>query len=227
MKSRQSVYFFAGVTAITALALQSPPAAACNYEGYIGSICWTAISYCPDGYLLADGQSLPVRLYPALAALYGRTYGGDGSTTFNLPNLNGREPVGTGEGPGLTPMSAKNPVNGPEEVVLDSTNLPVHVHPVVISDISSVRVAAQSGAGTEKTPANNVLAAPSISSLQLYADTADALMAQGVVSANIAGPVVESSVAPPTLSQPMAVLGPQLAMRACVNWSGLYPVNPN
>ncbi|TLP56884.1 phage tail protein [Parasedimentitalea maritima] len=68
---------------------------------YIGEISWFAGNFAPRGWAFCDGQLLPVNQYTALFALIGTTYGGDGVTTFALPDMRGRSPVHAGDGPGL------------------------------------------------------------------------------------------------------------------------------
>jgi len=69
----------------------------------VGEIRWLPILAVPFGFLLADGRALDRTAYAALFAAYGVTHGsGDGSTTFNIPDLRGRVAVGAGQGPGLT-----------------------------------------------------------------------------------------------------------------------------
>ncbi|MDP2698449.1 phage tail protein [Thalassospira sp.] len=231
MRPGLSTCILAGTAAFAALAamtLRPAPAAACNLNGYIGSICWTAISFCPEGYLPAYGQNLQIGQYQALYALYGTTYGGSARQgNFNLPDMMGREPVGTGTGPGLFPMEPEYPINGPEKVTLTTANLPLHDHGVNIPADSKISVAVQETAGSLTMPAGNVLAAPQNTNVKIYADTTDATMAAGMVSAHISGQQITSGITPGTDPQPMAVLGPQLGMLACVNYDGYFPINPN
>lgn len=107
------------------------PAAACVESGsvYIGTICTTAASYCPDGYVEAQGQLLQINTYNALYALMGTTYGGDGRTTFGVPDFRGRGPVGLGQGPGLTPVQFGEK-RGVESVTLTQAQMPAHNHSV-------------------------------------------------------------------------------------------------
>lgn len=65
-------------------------------EPYIGSVAMVAFDWAPRGYVLCDGRMLPIVTYQALFALLGTTYGGDGKTTFGVPDLRGRVPVGMG-----------------------------------------------------------------------------------------------------------------------------------
>ncbi len=214
----------AGTAAITALTFRPDTAEACNVDGYIGSICWTAIPYCPEGYLPADGRLLPINQYQGLYAVIMETYGKNNSRgEFNLPDMTGREPVGTGTGQGLTPINAGYPVGGPEQHRITAYQLPAHDHGVTIAVESGVDVKVQAGAGSEKTPAGNVLAAPEISSTNLYSDTADGDMAPGVVTANIAGQTVPTAATPTSSQTRISIVGPQLGMLACINYDGIYP----
>ena len=71
-------------------------------EKYIAEVFMTAATFCPRGSMEMDGKVMPISQYTALFSLLGTTYGGDGRTTFNLPDLRGRAPIHTGTGPGLT-----------------------------------------------------------------------------------------------------------------------------
>ncbi|OPH17381.1 hypothetical protein FE88_32495, partial [Azospirillum brasilense] len=83
------------------MALFSTPAAACNVEPYIGTICTYAFDWCPQGYVVADGRTLAVRENQALFALIGYRYGGNNADLFAVPDLRGRAAIGSGTGPGL------------------------------------------------------------------------------------------------------------------------------
>ncbi|MEL6251848.1 MAG: tail fiber protein [Bacteroidota bacterium] len=71
-------------------------------EGYIGEIRMFGGNFAPRGWALCEGQLLAISSYNALFSILGTTYGGDGRTSFGLPDLRGRTPVGAGAGPGLT-----------------------------------------------------------------------------------------------------------------------------
>jgi prepilin-type processing-associated H-X9-DG protein len=137
----------------------------------------------------------------------------------------GREPVGTGTGPGLTTKEAGYPVNGTEASLIPPL---AHNHGVALSADSGISVAVQTQGGTERTPGGNVPAAPLAPTAQMYASSTNVAMADGSVSANIAGQAVVSGTTPSSHQpQPIPVLGPQLVMTACVNYYGNFPVNPN
>jgi len=104
---------------------------ACDGSGgeYIGSVCLTAATFCPANVTVeANGQVLSVNQYQALFSLFSYTYGGNGSTTFGVPDLRGRTPVGYGQGPGLSNVAFAQP-RGKESVTLTANNLPAHAHP--------------------------------------------------------------------------------------------------
>ena len=74
-------------------------------EGFIGEVKLFAGNFAPRGWALCQGQLLAINQNQSLFSIIGTTYGGDGRTTFALPDLRGRAPLGTGSGPGLTPVS--------------------------------------------------------------------------------------------------------------------------
>ena len=94
---------------------------------FIGEIRLFAGNFAPRGYAVCFGQLLPISQYDALFALIGTTYGGDGQTTFALPDLQGRVPVHQGQGLGLTSYIMGERY-GTETVTLTSGQLPVHSH---------------------------------------------------------------------------------------------------
>jgi microcystin-dependent protein len=97
-------------------------------EPFIGEIRIFAGNFAPLGWAFCDGQLLPIATYEALFALIGTTYGGDGQTTFALPDLRGRGPIHQGTGPGLTPRTMGETL-GQEAVTLTTAQAPVHSHP--------------------------------------------------------------------------------------------------
>lgn len=95
-------------------------------DPYLGEIKMWAFAWAPSGWALCDGSQHQVNQNQALAALLGNHFGGDGVTTYNLPDLRGRTPVGVGN----TSYATGNN-GGLEAVVLTSTNVPSHGHTVV------------------------------------------------------------------------------------------------
>lgn len=96
-------------------------------DQYLGEIRMFGGNFAPTGWALCDGQLLPISQNQALFAILGTTYGGNGVTTFALPDLRGRVPMGWGQGPGLSPR-AIGEASGSETVTLIQTQMPAHTH---------------------------------------------------------------------------------------------------
>lgn len=101
-------------------------------EPYIGQIILVGWNWAPNGWALCNGQLLSIQANSALFSLLGTSYGGDGISTFALPDLRGRVPVNQGQGPGLTPRTLGQ-VGGLEAVSLLAPNLPAHTHAAMVS----------------------------------------------------------------------------------------------
>ncbi|GAB1309574.1 tail fiber protein [Urechidicola sp. KH5] len=98
-------------------------------EPLLGEIKMFAGNFAPRGWALCNGQLLPISQYSALFSILGTTYGGDGRTTFALPDLRGRAPIHSGTGPGLMTKTLGQK-GGQENVMLTIANLPSHTHDV-------------------------------------------------------------------------------------------------
>src|SRR5215211_4319727 len=98
-------------------------------EPFIGQIMLVPYNFAPRGWAFCAGQILPIAQNTALFSLLGTTFGGNGQTTFALPDLRGRAPIGQGQGPGLSNISLGEAA-GTETVTLLSTNMPAHSHTV-------------------------------------------------------------------------------------------------
>ena len=96
-------------------------------EPFVGEIRMFAGNFAPRGWAFCDGQLLAVSQNDALFSLLGTIYGGDGRTTFGLPEMRGRIPIHAGSGPGLTPRQLGHR-GGAENTTLAVPNLPVHNH---------------------------------------------------------------------------------------------------
>jgi microcystin-dependent protein len=100
-------------------------------DPFIGQIQAFGFNFAPQNWAFCDGSLLPIAENEALFALIGTTFGGDGQTTFALPDLRGRSIVHPGNGPGLSPIS-QGQSGGVENVTLTPNNLPSHNHPVSV-----------------------------------------------------------------------------------------------
>ena len=87
--------------ALTSAVIAAAPAAHAGPDEYLGEIITVGFNFCPRGTMEADGRLLPINENTALFSLLGTMYGGDGRTTFALPDLRGRTIIGAGQGPGL------------------------------------------------------------------------------------------------------------------------------
>jgi microcystin-dependent protein len=98
-------------------------------DSFIGEVKWFAGTFAPSGWAFCDGQLLPIAQNPALFSILGTQYGGDGRTTFALPDARGRAILHAGNGPGLTPRSVGEK-NGQEGVTLTVVQMPTHDHAI-------------------------------------------------------------------------------------------------
>ena len=98
-------------------------------EPFVGQLALVGFNFCPRGWLSADGQLLDISQNQALFSLFGTIYGGDGRTTFALPDLRGRAPIHMGQGTGLENYPIGQP-GGAETVTLNQQQMPVHSHGV-------------------------------------------------------------------------------------------------
>jgi microcystin-dependent protein len=109
-------------------------------EPFLGQIQIVGFNFAPHGWAACNGQLVPIVQNTALFSILGTSYGGDGETTFALPNLQDSTPLGTGQGPGLSLYNLGD-IGGSATVTLFSSQLPGHNHPLIAD--SSV-----SGSGT-------------------------------------------------------------------------------
>jgi microcystin-dependent protein len=166
---------------------------------YIGEIRMFAGNFPPAGWALCQGQLLAIAEYDTLFTLIGTTYGGDGESTFALPNLNARFPVHSGTGPGGASFTIAQ-TGGVDEVTLTTNQLPAHSHPVT------------AGSGATTATANG--AYPGV--------WADAPYTSNAPDTTLA----PQQLAPQGGSQPHENRQPYLAMTFIIALFGVYP-SPN
>jgi microcystin-dependent protein len=134
-------------------------------EPFVGEIRMFAGNFAPRNWAFCDGQLLTVSQNDALFSLLGTIYGGDGRTTFGLPDMRGRIPIHAGTGPGLSPRSLGSK-GGLENVTLTANQLPSHSH----------ATGALSKPGDSGNPQNRLWAATSGSPAFYSADSPDEMM---------------------------------------------------
>lgn len=137
---------------------------------YVGEIRMFSGNFAPRGWAICEGQELRIADYDTLFLLIGTTYGGNGTTTFRLPDLRNRAPLGAGEGAGLT-AAPLGQATGASGVTLTASDVPSHTH----------QVRGQNGSGTTKSPAGKLLARPSPSGGQFRPTGTTAMLAPGSV----------------------------------------------
>jgi microcystin-dependent protein len=125
------------------------PTPASISTGTIGQITMFAGNFAPAGWAFCQGQILPISSYDALFSILGTTYGGDGRTTFALPDLRGRVPISAGQGPGLSNRNLGSK-GGEETTSLKTSQMPSHTHN--ISNSATIKCSAS--AGTSSDPQN-------------------------------------------------------------------------
>ena len=126
-------------------------------QPYIGEIRMFAGSFVPAGWAACDGQSIPIAENDALYTLIGTTYGGDGESTFALPDLRGRIPVHFGNGPGNVSYPISQ-MAGTESVTLTMQQIPVHNHAVLTSNAAATASPSNAffASSTSNQPGTNV-----------------------------------------------------------------------
>ncbi len=237
MKKPVRALALASAVALPLIAAQ--PAAACGSEPYLGEICTFGFNFCPQGFLPTNGSLLPISQNAALFSLLGTTYGGNGSTTFALPDLRGRAVVGTGQGPGLSNVNWGQ-TRGVEQETLTINQMPAHTHaatftaPSVTQPTVSVTMNAKQASATDSLPQAGMLLATGASSghpATIYIGSAAAgpNVAMGGVSATASGASLSGGGVTNAVAggnQPVATLPPELGMTVCIASTGIYPTRP-
>jgi microcystin-dependent protein len=167
-------------------------------EPFIVQIVLFAGNFAPRGWALCNGQLLSIAENSTLFSVIGTFYGGNGVTTFALPDLRSRVPLGTGQGPGLSHIT-EGEMGGWESVTLLTSNLPAHTH--------VVRASSKFSGGDH--PGGRYLGA-SPSGNGTYDDTADSSMAGDMI-------------APTGNNIPFEIRPPYLGMNYIIAMEGVYP----
>ena len=123
-------------------------------DPFIAMIVMFGGNFAPRGWALCNGQLLAISSNTALFSLLGTIYGGDGRTTFALPDLRGRVPLHAGNGPGLTDRRL-GASGGAQEVILNTSQIPSHTH---VLTGGGVNIAVNDAAGEESMPSSKFIA---------------------------------------------------------------------
>jgi len=165
-------------------------------DPFLGEVRPVGFNFAPQGWALCQGQTMAISQNTALFALLGTTYGGNGQTTFALPNLQGQVALSSGQGPGLQ-MYDLGQIGGEPTVLLTTLELPAHNH----------QVAALSTAATSATP---VASFPAKTTKNLY-------------DAASTGTMEPSAVIPDGDGQPHNNIQPYLTINYIIAMSGIFP----
>jgi microcystin-dependent protein len=176
-------------------------------ETFLGQIMVFGGNFAPAGWAICDGRLLPIADNQALFSLIGTTYGGDGQSTFALPDLRGRVPLGVGQAPGLSAYQLGEKV-GIEQVHLAIAQLPPHSHPVMAVD----------AAGNGAVPASNTVLASLGGQASAPPYQTPAYAPPGTETA-LNGVTVGSAGG----SQPHTNIQPYLAINFCIALTGPMP----
>src|SRR6185295_10116377 len=122
-------------------------------EPFLGELKLISWNFPPKGWAFCNGQFLPINQNQALFSILGTTYGGNGQTTFGLPDLRGRTPVGQGQGPGISNYTLGQ-ITGTEGTAITAVNLPPHNHAVS----GTIKMLTTTAAANALTPGGNYFA---------------------------------------------------------------------
>lgn len=178
-------------------------------EPFIGQIQPFGFNFNPRGWAFCNGATLPIQQNTALFALLGTQYGGNGQTTFQLPNFASRGGCQQGAGPGLTPRSMGQTF-GVNTVTLSTQQMPIHNHPFnVYSQSDTGKRAASPSAG-------NALSVPTD-------QNAFPFLAPGTVNTQFAANMIQPNTGG---GQPHQNQQPYLAINFCIALQGVFPSFP-
>ncbi len=230
---KQNLCYTFSLLAVFGLFMATPTLSNAQTEPYIGQVATFGFNFCPRGWAPANGQLLSIAQNTALFSLYGTFYGGDGRTTFALPDLRGRAVVSMGQSPGLSnyPIGSKF---GAETVTLNSQEMPVHNHPGSAAGVSAA-TATMTGTATATVAATQIKVVQTRGS-----DSGVAERTSGTADGTISAPTVTVSLDNLAISS-LDVAGlavtthnaggsqahenrtPILTMTSCVAMTGIFP----
>jgi microcystin-dependent protein len=182
-------------------------------EPFIAEIIMFAGNFAPRGWAFCQGQIMSIAQNTALFSLLGTTYGGNGQTTFALPDLRGRVPVGTGQGPGLPLMTLGEMAGSPSHTLI-ITEMPMHNHPF------------QGQQGTSSNNGNDSLAGGQLPAVPVVNISGTDYNVNAYVSGaqpdgNFAG--FTGTIGISGGSQPFSIMQPYLGMNYIIALEGIFP----
>lgn len=188
-------------------------------EQYLGTILAFGFNFAPRGWALCWGQTLGIAQNTALFSLLGTTYGGNGQTTFALPDLRGRSLVGMGQGLGLTNV-VQGEIAGNENITLTINNVPMHGHPLASpAAVITTLVNAISDKSISNDPdgGNNSFAAGG-NTPNIYSEPGGTANKVGGITSTIAGTTGIAGG-----NQPFGIRNPYLGINYSIALEGIFP----
>ncbi|MBN2528191.1 MAG: phage tail protein [Deltaproteobacteria bacterium] len=185
-------------------------------DPFIGEIKAFGFNFAPRGWALCNGQILPINQNTALFSLLGNIYGGDGRTTFALPDLRGRAPIHFGQGPGLSYFPQGIP-SGVESVTLTATEMPSHTHNITMESIQARLKGVADEAENKTISASSALAQPETA--EIYSNETPTVE-MNPESISISG---SASCLPTGGSLGHYNVSPCLAVNWCIALTGIFP----
>ena len=193
--------------AASAVALASvttaPKPAKASADPLLGQLMLFGGNFCPRGWTNADGQLLSIAQYSALFSIFGTMYGGDGRTTFGMPDLRGRSPIHTGNGPGIGSYN-QGAKGGSTNFFMTTLQMPSHNHTGTIKASLAV--------GDTANPSGNAPAIDASGDKIYHTAAAGQNMQAGILQVDNNGG-----------SQPVNKLSPYQVLRWCVALQGVFP----
>ncbi len=176
-------------------------------DGTIGEIRLFAGNFAPRNWAFCQGQLLAIASNTALFSILGTTYGGNGQTTFGLPDFRSRVAIGTGQGGGLSEY-VLGEMSGTENVTILQTQMPAHMH--------TLQGTIQTGGPADSSTPTGMY--PATSGSDIYAEAPN--------GGNMAANIVSGQTAVTGGSQPLPILQPFLGMNYIICMYGVYPSRP-
>ncbi len=216
----KSLRYLASIASGLALSLGATTGSACTPDGYIGSMNVFAGNFAIRGCALAHGQILQITQNTALFSILGTTFGGDGRTTFALPDTRGRTVVGAGTGPGL-PAVVWGQKGGAATATLSASNLPSHSHDATTTVTATATANASTADANTADPTGAVWAIAKKGKPQVYNATApDVAMAAGAVTVSASA---ATTIGNTGNGQSFSIRDPYVGMYWLIQLTGLFP----
>jgi microcystin-dependent protein len=171
---------------------------------FVAEIRMFANNFAPTGWATCDGQLLPISQNTALFALLGTTYGGDGKSTFALPDLNGRAPLHAGQGPGLS-YRELGEMSGVATLTLTEAEIPAHTHQLQATGVTANQLAPSPSSGFARNTQVNQAFSKTVAGMQ---------------------PMRPEVLAPAGSSLPHNNRQPYLGLLFCIALQGVFPPRP-